>query len=81
MKSRTLIADRLYYGLEPVRLRAATSRALARVVGLAPERARISATNLPPRFRRGHAKGEALVGQLVADGLLSRLTSAVAATG
>lgn len=70
MKARTLIADRLYYGLAPVRLRAATARALARVVGLAPERARISATNLRHDFAVDTVQGEALVNELVADGLL-----------
>jgi len=71
MKSRTLIADRLYYGLDPLRLRAATSRALSRVVGLAPERARISATNLRHDFAVDTVQGEALMDELVADGLLA----------
>jgi len=70
MKARTLIADRLYYGFDPVRLRAATTRALARVVGLAPERARISATNLRHDFAVDTVQGQVLVNNLVADGLL-----------
>jgi hypothetical protein len=70
MKVRTLIADRLYYGLDPVRLRAATTRALARVVGLAPERARVSAINLRHDFAVDTVQGETLVNELVADGLL-----------
>ena len=70
MKDRTLIADRLYYGLDPLRLRAATGRAIARVVGLAPERARVSATNLRHDFAVDTVQGEALMNELVADGLL-----------
>src|SRR6185503_4582498 len=30
---RTLVTERLYFGLDPIKLRAATGRALARVVG------------------------------------------------
>ena len=70
MKGRTLIADRLYYGLDPLRLRTATARALTRIVGLSPERARISATNLCHDFSVDTVQGEALVNELVADGLL-----------
>ena len=70
MKTRTLISDRLYFGLDPLRLRAATSRALARVVGLAPERARVSATNLRHDFALDTMQGKALVEELVAEGLL-----------
>ena len=50
MKARTLVSDRLYFGLDPFRLRAATSRALSRVVGLPPERARLSETHLRHDF-------------------------------
>jgi hypothetical protein len=70
MKTRTLISDRLYFGLDPLRLRAATGRALARVVGLAPERARISADNLRHDFALDTIQGKALVNELVAEGLL-----------
>lgn len=70
MKQRTLIADRLYYGLEPARLRAATARALTRVVGLPPERARVSATHLCHDFALDTAQGAALVHELVAHGML-----------
>jgi hypothetical protein len=70
MKPRTLMSDRLYFGLDPMRLRAATGRALARVVGLAPERARVSATNLRQDFALDTIQGEVLVKKLVAQGLL-----------
>lgn len=70
MKQRTLIADRLYYGLEPEHLRAATARASTRVVGLPPERARVSATHLCHDFALDTADGAALVDELVAHGML-----------
>lgn len=70
MKPRTLITDRLYFGLDPLRLKAATGRALARVVGLAPERARVSATHLRHDFALDTMQGTALVNEFVAEGLL-----------
>ncbi|MFO1323932.1 MAG: hypothetical protein U1F15_07685 [Burkholderiales bacterium] len=70
MKVRTLLADRLYYGLDPLRLRAATGRALARVVGLKPDRARVSATHLRQDFALDTTQAAALVDEFVADGLL-----------
>ena len=70
MRLPTLVADRLYFGLDPLRLRAATGRALARVVGLPPARARISATHLRRDFSVDTAQGQALIGEFVAEGLL-----------
>jgi hypothetical protein len=70
MKPRTLLTDRLYFGLDPMKLRSATGRALARVVGLPPERARISATNLRQDFALDTTQGDALVNEFVAEGLL-----------
>jgi hypothetical protein len=70
MKQRTLLTNRRYYGLDPVHLRAATGRALARVVGLPPERARVSATNRRHDFALDTTQAEALVKEFVAEGLL-----------
>lgn len=70
MKVRTLVLDRLYFGLDPMRLRTATSRALARVVGLPPARARLSATHLRHDFAVDTIRGKALVCELVERGLL-----------
>ena len=39
MKSRTLVTERLYFGVDAFRLREATGKVLSRVVGLAPDRA------------------------------------------
>jgi hypothetical protein len=70
MAQRTLITDRLYFGLDPVRLRAATHRSLARVVGLPPERARLSETHLRHDFALDTVQLSMLVGEFVAEGLL-----------
>jgi hypothetical protein len=70
MKQRTLLSDRLYFGLDPMRLRASAHRALARLVGLPPDRARISATNLRQDFAVDTIQGATLVEDMVAGGLL-----------
>ncbi len=70
MKPRTLVTDRLYFGFDPLKLRAATGRALARVVGLPPERARVSATHLRQDFAVDTVQGQLLVDEFVAGGLL-----------
>lgn len=70
MKPRTLVTDRLYFGLDPIKLRAATGRALARVVGLPPERARISVTSIRQDFAVDTVQGQALVNEFVAAKLL-----------
>ena len=70
MKLPTLVADRLYFGLDPLRLRSATGRALARVVGLPPARARVSATHLRHDFAVDTTQATALIGEFVAEGLL-----------
>jgi hypothetical protein len=77
MKERTLLADRLYFGMEPDRLRASAKRVLTRVSGLRKEHARISARNLRQDFDMATIEGQALVDEFVAQGLLrERSTSA-----
>jgi hypothetical protein len=70
MKTRQLVMEHLYFGLDPLKLRAATGRALARVVGLPPDRARISATHLRQDFAVDTVRGQLLVDEFVAEGLL-----------
>ncbi len=70
MRVRTLITGRLYFGFDALHLRAATGRVLARVVGLPPERARVSLRNLCQDFGVDAARGQVLIGELVAEGLL-----------
>jgi hypothetical protein len=70
MRVRTLITQRLYFGFDAMHLRAATGRVLARVVGLPPERARVSLRNLCQDFGVDAARGQALIDELVAEHLL-----------
>ena len=71
MKARTLVTDRLYFGIDPLSLRTGTARAYTRVVGLPPERARVSARNLRQDFGIGDTRlGQVLIEEFVAEGLL-----------
>jgi len=70
MKARTLVTQRLYFGMNALDLRTASARVLSRVVGLPPERARVSARSLRQDFGVDTVQGNALVEQLVAEGLL-----------
>ncbi len=70
MRVRTLITQRLYFGVDALHLRAATGRVVARVVGLPPERARVSARNLCQDFGFDALRGQALIDELLAEGLL-----------
>ena len=71
MRTRTLVTDRLYFGIDPMSLRTATARIYTRVVGLPPERARVSARSLRQDFGFSDTRaGQALIEELVAEGLL-----------
>jgi hypothetical protein len=70
MKVRTLVTDRRYFGVDALTLRAAAARVLARVVGLPPDRARVSAQALRHDFGVSTALGRVVVDELVAEGLL-----------
>lgn len=68
---RTLITQRLYFGLDPLRLREASGRVLARVVGLPPERANVSAAELRHDLGIDTTLCRSVVDEMVAEGLLS----------
>jgi hypothetical protein len=70
MKTRTLVTQRLYYGMNAAYLRSATERVRSRVIGLPPERARVSAKHLRQDFGVDTVRGDALIRELVDDGLL-----------
>jgi hypothetical protein len=70
MRERTLVTGRQYFGMDALRLRAAASRVLARVVGLPPEQAMVSARNLRRDFHLDTVVGKELVHGFVAEGLL-----------
>jgi hypothetical protein len=72
---RTLVTQRLYFGLDAVRLREASGRVLARVVGLPPERAKVSASDLRRDFGLDTQCGQSVVEEMVAEGLLRRRES------
>ncbi len=74
MKTRTLMANRLYFGLDPLRLRDATDRVLSRVVGIPPERATVGLDALAQDFLLGTAASRAVVDEMVRGGLLERLS-------
>ncbi len=71
MRERTLVTQRLYFGMSALHLRAATTRVMARLVGLPPEMARVSARSLRQDFAVNTVEGEVLVEGFVANGLLS----------
>jgi hypothetical protein len=70
MRTRTLVTQKRYFGVDAFLLRSAAARVLARVVGLPPERARISGQNLQQDFGLRTTEGQRLVDDLVAEGLL-----------
>jgi hypothetical protein len=70
MKPLTLVTHRKYFGMNPLYLRAATDRVLARVVGLPPERVQVNARALRQDFGADTEVGQRLVAGFVAEGLL-----------
>jgi hypothetical protein len=70
MKALTLVTDRSYFGVDAMTLRAAAARVLSRVVGLPPERARVSADALRNDLGVNTTVAESVVNELVAEGLL-----------
>ena len=72
MKPRTLVAHQRYFGMDPVALRHAAGRVLMRVAGLPPDRAHVSAQRLREDFGLDTVSGDALVQQLVHNGLLEQ---------
>ena len=77
-RPRTLVTKRLYFGIDPLRLREAGGRVLARIHGLEPSRASISAEDLRRDFGVDTVDGRSIVEAMVADGLLRPRTSAPA---
>jgi len=70
MTSRTLVARRRYFGLDPVHFRNSAGRVLSRIVGLPPERAHVRAAHLKHDFALDTREGDALLEELVQEGLL-----------
>src|SRR5687767_12239975 len=74
MKTPTLVANRLYHGLDPLRLRDSTDRVLARVVGVPNDRATVALEAIAEDFRLGTAASRAVVDEMLRGGLLERLS-------
>jgi hypothetical protein len=70
MKNRTLVTHRRYFGVDALALRESAGRVARRVVGLPPERARVSGRQLRHDFGVNTVEGQALVSRLVAGGLV-----------
>ena len=73
-KTPTLVANRLYFGLDPLRLRDSTDRVLARVVGVPPDRATVGLQEISQDFQLGTSASRAIVEEMVLGGLLERLS-------
>src|SRR5438046_10586496 len=72
MTIRTLVLQRLQFGLEPLAFRRGATRVLARVAGRPREEAPVTAEDLRQDFRLDAASAEALLRALVANRLLAR---------
>ena len=72
MTIRTLVLQRLQFGLEPLAFRRGATRVLARVAGRPREEAPVTAEDLRQDFRLDAAGAEALLRALVANRLLER---------
>jgi len=64
-----------YFGIDPVHLRSAAERVLARVIGQPPERATVAFDVLASDFRLNTREGQSMVSEMVRSGLLERKQS------
>jgi hypothetical protein len=74
MKTMTLVAKHLYFGLDPLRLRDAANRVLLRIPEHITSRASVRLDALLEDFRLGAAGSQSILEQMVANGVLERLT-------
>ena len=74
MKTPTLVHNRLYFGVEAMRLRDSTDRVLARVVGIPAPRATVALSALAEDFGLDFAASRAMAAQMVEQGLLEKLS-------
>lgn len=70
MKTRTLVTQRLYFGVDAFKLREASGRVLSRIAGLSADRAKVSATEIRRDFGIDTEVGQIMVEEMVAEGLL-----------
>jgi len=74
MTIRTLVLQRLQFGLEPLAFRRGATRVLSHIAGRRPEEARVTVEDLRKAFRLDGEGAEALLRALVASRLLERAT-------
>jgi hypothetical protein len=74
MKTMTLVARHLYFGLDPLRLRDAANRVLARVPEDTSLTAAVDLDALMEDFRLSPSASLAILEEMVQDGILTRLT-------
>jgi hypothetical protein len=74
MKTLTLVARHLYFGLDPLRLRDAANRVLARVPEDTSLTAAVDLNALMEDFRLSPTSSRAILEEMVQDGVLTRLT-------
>lgn len=74
MKAMTLVARHLYFGMDPLRLRDAANRVLARVPEDKVANASVPIEALVEDLRLTDQASRAIVEEMVQDGLLKRLT-------
>lgn len=70
----TLVAKHLYFGLDPLRLRDAANRVMSRIPEHVTDHATVRLDALLEDFHLGSAMSRAILEQMVADGVLERLT-------
>ena len=70
MKERTLVTQRLYFGMSALHLRSCSERVLARIAGLPQQSAHVSGRSLCIDFGMDTVAGDALVEGFVSDGML-----------
>ena len=75
MKTVTLVAKHLYFGLDPSRLRDAANRVLSRIPEHVTNHASVPLDTLLDDFRLGAATSRAILDQMVKDGVLERLSA------
>ena len=75
MTIRTLVLQRLQFGLEPLAFRRGATRVLSHIAGQRPEEARVTVEDLQKAFGLDGAGAEALLRALVASRLLERAST------
>lgn len=74
MKTMTLVARHLYFGLDPLRLRDAANRLLARLPDSRPRATPVPMDTLVEEFAIDPARSQAIVAEMVESGVLMKMS-------